>query len=84
MSISKFTRYHITILRNLFFKNYIGGKHTAKESALKSFQKNDRGNAEKAFKDLVKYNFIIFKKTGYGDHISLNPKMINEIKNIIR
>lgn len=74
---------HKKILEHMFKGGYIGGRHTAYENALKIFPKNERGKAENALKDLVKRNYILIKKTGYGQHIYINPRMVAEIMKII-
>lgn len=68
------------ILRKMYLYGYIGGKHTSVDNIQKSFPKHERGNVKKGIKSLVRANLIILKSTGYGQHCSLNPRMIDEIE----
>lgn len=62
---------------------YIGEKHTSiihlKKGAPPEFQKT----IEKAGKELIRKGYIVIKKTGYGDHVSLNINMLHEIEQIL-
>jgi len=73
----------IGILRKMHFYGYIGGKHTSVDNLQKGFPKHERGNVKGTVKDLIKANLIIPKSTGYGQHCSLNPRMIDEIEKLI-
>lgn len=72
-----------TILRKLFRRRIIGGKHTAFEHVTASIPKHLHGDAKKAAGELIKEGLILSKPTGYGLHISLNPERIAEILCII-
>jgi hypothetical protein len=72
-----------SILKNLFDKHIIGAKHTSPTNALKNFDKHERGNAEKTLKQLQTLGYITFHPTSYGTQISLNPKRLKEIRQII-
>lgn len=76
-------KYHKKILRRLYETKRIGDKHTSEDNAIKGFPKSDRGYAKKALSELIKWNFIIPKKTGYGLEVSLNYNKIVEILQII-
>ncbi len=71
------------ILRKLFRRRIIGGKHTAIEHLTKGLPKHVIGEAKNAVDDLIKAGFILTKSTSYGLHVSLNPKKIDEISKII-
>jgi hypothetical protein len=73
----------ISILRKMYLYGYIGGKHTSVDNIQKSFPKHERGNVKKGIKLLLRANLIISKSTGYGQHCSLNPRMIYEIERLI-
>jgi len=79
----KFDSFAIQILRKMYFYGYIGGKHTSVDNLQKSFPKHERGDVKGAVKVLIKANLIIPKSTGYGQHCSLNPRMIDEIEKMI-
>lgn len=54
-----------------------GGKHTAIDNLGKGLPSHIRvGNQ---VKDLIKDGFLILKITGYGKHVSLNPKLMKDI-----
>ncbi len=71
------------ILRKLYRRRVIGGKHTAIENLTKGLPKNVAGAAKEAVKELIKNGFILPKKTSYGLQVSLNPKKIDEISRIV-
>ncbi|MFQ6063784.1 MAG: hypothetical protein ACE5J9_11530, partial [Methanosarcinales archaeon] len=62
---------------------YIGGRHTSEDNVIKGFPKHERGKIKKKLKDLIKEGYLISKPTSYGIQISINPKMIAEIKEIL-
>ena len=71
------------ILRKLFRRRIIGGKHTAIEHLTKGLPKHVIGEAKNVVDNLMKEGFILTKPTSYGLHVSLNPKKIDEIFKII-
>ncbi len=71
------------ILRKLYRRRIIGGKHTAMEHLTKGLPKHMAGFAKEAVKDLIKEGFILQKPTSYGLQVSLNPEKIDEISKII-
>jgi len=71
------------ILRKLFRRRVIGGKHTAIEHLTKGLPKHVAGAAKEAVNELIKGGFILTKHTSYGLHVSLNPEKIDEISKIV-
>lgn len=71
------------ILRKLFRRRIIGGKHTAIEHITKGLPKHAVGEAKNAVNELIKEELILSKSTFYGLHVSLNPEKIDEISRII-
>ena len=71
------------ILRKLFRRHIIGGKHTAVEHLTKGLPKHAIGDAKEAVKDLIKEGLILQKPTSYGLQVSLNPEKIDQISKII-
>ncbi len=71
------------ILRKLFRRRIIGGKHTAIENLTKGLPKHAVGEAKNAINELAKEGLILSKHTSYGLQVSLNPERIDEICNII-
>ena len=67
------------ILRKLFRRRIIGGKHTAVENLTKSMPKHVIGQAKIAVNNLIKQNLILSKPTSYGLQVSLNPEKLEEI-----
>jgi hypothetical protein len=72
-----------TVLERMLKDTIIGGKHTAIENLEKGFPKHMRGEVEDEVHKLIKMGFILPKPTGYGMQVSLNPRMIEEIKKIL-
>ena len=71
------------ILRKLFRRRVIGGKHTAIEHLTKGLPKHIAGEAKNAVNELIKEGLILSKPTSYGLQVSLNPEKIDEISKII-
>ncbi|MFQ6137268.1 MAG: hypothetical protein ACE5PM_08820 [Candidatus Hydrothermarchaeales archaeon] len=71
------------ILFKLYRNLYIGGRHTSEDNVVKGLPKHVRGEAKKALKSLIKKGYILPKPTSYGLQVSLNPRMIGEIKQIL-
>ena len=71
------------ILRKLYRRRVIGGKHTAVEHLTKGVPKHLAGAAKNAVKELIKEGFILSKPTSYGLQVSLNPEKLDEITKII-
>ena len=75
--------YKKIILRKLFRRRVIGGKHTAVEHLTKGLPKHLVGEAKNAVTELIKEGLILSKPTSYGLQVSLNPEKIDEIYRII-
>lgn len=71
------------ILRKLFRRRVIGGKHTAFENIMSGIPGHLTGDAKKAAEEMIKEGLINSKPTSYGLQISLNPEKIDEIMQII-
>ena len=80
----KYNDLSITILSKMVFDGMIGGKHTSAESIKRGFPSHVKGDVDKALKRLVKSNLIVSHPTSYGIQYSLNPKMLEEIRKIIK
>ncbi|MBI3032278.1 hypothetical protein HYY69_02285 [Candidatus Woesearchaeota archaeon] len=72
-----------TILRKLYRRRIIGGKHTAFEHVMSGIPKHLTGQAKQTTEFLIKEGLILAKPTNYGLQISLNPEKIDEIEKII-
>lgn len=72
------------ILEKMLRYEYIGGRHTAFENLSKGFPKHLVGEARKTTKELMKMGLITPKMTSYGLQVSLNPRKMEQIEEIIR
>ena len=72
------------ILEKLLRHEIIGGRHTSFENISKGFPKHLVGEARKTGKELMKMNLIMPKITSYGLQVSLNPRKMEQIEEIIR
>jgi len=75
--------YQKALLEKMYKLRYIGGRHTSEDNVVKGFPKHERGNLKKALKKLIREGYIIPKPTSYGLEVSLNPRMIEEIRKIL-
>lgn len=73
----------VVILRKLYRRRIIGGKHTVVENLTKGLPKHVVGEAKKAAEELIKEGLVIKKPTSYGLQVSLNHQRINEITKLI-
>ena len=71
------------ILRKMFRRRVIGGKHTAIENLTNGLPRHAAGDAKQAALELVKDGYILSKPTSYGLQVSLNPEKIDEIARMI-
>ena len=77
------------VLFSLARKRKWGESHTAYENVLRQFKSESLGKhgqklANEAAKRLLREGFILGKQAHYGFQVSLNPRMAQEIKAIIR
>lgn len=72
------------ILHKLLRHGYVGAKHTAIENIPKGFPKHMHKEVMKTANKLTKNGLIILKPTSYGMQVSLNPRKISEIEEVIR
>jgi len=71
------------ILRKLFRRRIIGGKHTAIEHLTKGLPKQLRGDAKDAIHSLITDGLLLPKPTSYGLQVSLNPERLHDISRIV-
>jgi hypothetical protein len=75
--------YKRAVLEKLYKLRYIGSRHTPEDNVIKGFPKHARKDIRKAVKALIREGYIIPKPTSYGLEVSLNPRMIAEIRGIL-
>ena len=70
------------LLRCLDDRNNWGASHTSFKRMLKKIPVHDRGSKEvkKAASNLIKERKIMLKKTMEEHHVSLNPRLLKEIR----
>jgi hypothetical protein len=72
------------LLKKLRRRDNWGNSHTAFDDLPRGFPKDLRGSVKDIADDLVKDGLLLDKPTGYGRHVSLNPKRKAEIDRIIK
>lgn len=72
-----------SIFRKLFWMKKIGASHTSFDNLPKGFPRNMWKDIKKIGKELIRKNYLLTGKHSYGMGISLNPKRLNEIVEII-
>lgn len=72
------------ILTKMLFNQHIGGRHTSIDNIPKGFAKHERGDIKKAVKNLIKAGYINPKTTSYGMEVSLDPRRVEEIRQITK
>ena len=68
------------ILKKLFRHRYIGGRHTEIKNAIKGFPPHLIKEVRQEIQRLIKENYLLAKISTGEIHISLNPKMLDKIK----
>lgn len=72
-----------TLLLKMYTHRYIGGQHTDVVNLRKGFHPKQYGEVDDAIKQLIKDGWLIPKPAKYGFHVSLNPRIIKEVEEII-
>ena len=67
------------IIRYLFRKQYIGAHQTTLEN-LGRYAREDKRSIEKEALRLAGEGWLLFKKKHYGEHVSINPEKLTEIR----
>ena len=73
----------MAVLEKLIYLKCIGGRHTSKDNVIKGFPKHERGNIKKELRNLIKKGYILQKPTFCGMEVSINPKMLSEIRRLL-
>ena len=73
------------IIRKLHRHGKWGASHTSFENLKKGLTQRDTGKqgskrVDKMGNELIKDSLVLSKPTGYGKEVSLNPRMIDQIK----
>ena len=73
------------IIRRLHRHGKWGASHTSFENLKKGFTQRDTGKhgskrVDMMGNELIKDNLVLSKPTRYGKEVSLNPRMIDQIK----
>jgi len=68
------------ILKKLFKHRFIGGKHTELRNVVKGFPPNLIKEFKEEVKNLIREGFLLSKISTGEIHVSLNPRMLNEIR----
>lgn len=68
------------VLKKLFRHRYIGGRHSEIRNVIKGFPPNMLKEVKKEVQQLIKEGYMLAKISTGEIHVSLNPRMLNEIK----
>ncbi|MBS3145581.1 hypothetical protein J4414_02160 [Candidatus Woesearchaeota archaeon] len=77
----------IAVLRRLFTKRRIGGKHTEEKNVLrwlKNLSPEDKNLALKDWDKAIKDGLVLKQKKTKEWHVSLNPRRLKDIHNLIK
>lgn len=69
-----------TILRKMLRHGYIGGKHTSIKNLPKGFPKSERNRVMQIAKRMLKEGYFIPRPKPDGLHVSLNPRILSQIR----
>lgn len=67
------------ILFNLLWMGYVGGRHTS-DNVIKNFPKTKERRQKKPWKKCYNKGYLILKPTHYGQEISINPRILKDIR----
>jgi hypothetical protein len=68
------------ILKKLFKHRYVGGRHTELRNVVKGFPPNLIKEFKEEVKNLIREGFLLSKISTGEIHVSLNPRMLEEIR----
>ena len=71
------------LLTKMLLHNVCGGKHHGLDDLKHGFPSHEKGNVEKAVKNLVKTNLVLRHPTNYGFQYSLNHDKIEEVEELL-
>ena len=74
----------VALIKKMVRMRLWGAKHTSIDNIPKGFPSHLRNEVKQDVRQLIKSGFIIPKPTSYGLELSLNPRMKEEISEIIR
>ena len=72
-----------TLLKKLVKLRMWGAKHTSYDNLPKGFPSHLGKEVKKEAKQLIKEEILLSKPTSYGCEVSLNPRKLKEIEEII-
>ena len=72
-----------TILEKMLMDTRIGGRHLGEQDLCRGFPSHVKGDIPKALKKIIKKGLIDNHPTSYGIQYSLNPRRIDDIREII-
>ena len=72
------------VLNKMKRHRHIGGKHTEINNIRKGSPQEFHSEIEKVIGELIKERTIVVKLTSYGKHVSLNPRLMQEINEFIQ
>jgi len=71
------------ILDKLLSHGYVGKKHTPEDNVPKGFPKHMYSDVRKALKRLIRDGLVLQYPTSHGMDVTLNKKLVSEIKKIL-
>ena len=71
------------VLEKLYKKGKIGGAHCSKDDVPKGFPPGEIKAIRIALEELIRDNYVLPKPTHSGLHVSINPKRLKEVKEIL-
>jgi len=69
-----------TVLRKMLRHAYIGGKHTSIKNLPKGFPKNERARVIQIASKMIKEGYFILRQKPDSLHVSLNPRILPEVR----
>ena len=69
-----------TLLRKMLRHEYIGGRHTSIDNLPKGFPKSERDRVSQMAKKMLKDGYFIVRSKRDSVHISLDPKILSQVK----
>jgi len=78
------TEYEKFVLRKMVWHKLIGGRHTNIENIPKGKPRDEYKTIMEAIKELDRKGYFIKKPKPDGLHISINPKRLKEIQDLIK
>ena len=70
----------LAVLRKMLRHEYIGERHTSVDNLPKGFPKSERGSVKKVVQQMAREGYFIVRPKPDSIHVSLDPRILPQVK----